>query len=172
VRRIVSLGTVLAVLAALVAAIAAQNAFAGDAPTLSPSKARTLSKAFVKKRAMTQNNANNPHGVPTNWGVVKAGDCEQISDRTVECAYGIFWADGHQCFNRARVRGIKFKRGVWVTFSVGRGFPRDACDDEGTTNGGSSTPGTATDIDPEGRGPLAPADDEDTDPTGGNDDGQ
>jgi hypothetical protein len=161
VRRILTLATALAVVAALVSAVTAEAA-----PQLSSSKARTQAKAFVKKRAMSQNNANNPHGVPTNWGVVKAVDCDQAFANAVDCAYGIFWADGHQCFNIVRVKGTRNKKGAFVSFTFSRQFNRDACDDEGTTNGGSSAAGTATDIDPGGRGPLAPDDDEDEGPTG------
>lgn len=163
-RRILTLATALAMVAALVTAVSAEAASLspskGRAPALSSSKGRAQAKIFVKKRAMTQNNANNPHGVPTNWGVVKGVDCEQPFNNVVDCAYGIFWADGHQCFNIVRVKGTRNSKGNFVSFTFKRQFSRDACDDEGTTNGGSSAAGTATDIDPGGRGPLAPEDDE------------
>jgi hypothetical protein len=149
--------TALAVAVMLIATLAL-SATASAAPRLTIGKARAVAKAWVKHRALAFDNDNNPHGTPSNWGVVSGDDCERTDARTVTCAYGMFWADGHRVFGIARVHATGFRRGKPVGISTGRGAP-EAKDDEGTNNGGSSTPGTATDIDPSGTGPLDSGDD-------------
>jgi hypothetical protein len=150
--------TALAVVVLLIGALAL-SATASAAPQLSTGKARTVAKAWVKKRALAFDNNNNDHGTPSNWGVVTADNCERTNRTTVECAYGMFWADGHRVFGIARVHATGFRKGAPVGISVANGAPQ-AVDDEGTNNGGSSTPGTATDIDPSGTGPLDSGDDQ------------
>jgi hypothetical protein len=141
---------------------------ANPTPGLKASKARSLVLKYARQKADAENFGEDaPHGVPSNWGAVKAADCKRQKGNVVACAFGLFWADGHECFNLRQVTA-KFKiRNGRLTDTIvytQKNLQTTTCDDEGSGNGGASGRGTATDIDPSGDGPLGPADDEDGEP--------
>jgi hypothetical protein len=120
-------------------------------PNLKTSKARSL----ILKYAESKVKNDDQHGTPSNWGVVKTTDCAREAPNIVNCAWGLFWADGHECFNLRQVTA-KFKKrnGQRRVVYTQKNLRSTSCDDNGSGNGGKSGRGTATDIDPSGEGPL------------------
>jgi hypothetical protein len=151
VRRILMV-TVLVLAVLTVGGVTATGAVAADAPTPKVAKVRSLILAYAKSRALEP---DEEHGTASNWGVVPGADCVKKSIKvnggtfpSVACAYGIFWADGHECFNLRRVYATTGQNGA-IKY-VQKNLHTTSCDDDGTTNGGTSTAGTANDIDPDG----------------------
>jgi hypothetical protein len=144
-----------AMVCALLCVVGVSLARAGDAPPLTTKKARALILKYVKGKVVN----GEEHGTPSNWGVVPAADCVQTKQGTVKCAWGLFWADGHECFNLRRVTAhYSGPDGPRITYTQ-KNLLATACDDDGSGNGGKSGRGTATDIDPGGQSSRTAADD-------------
>jgi hypothetical protein len=152
-RRALATGILLVAIGAATASVA----HAASKPSLSAAKARALVAGYVKQRSEPELHTNNPNGAPGNFGVVASEDCERVSRAKVRCAWGIFWPNGHQVFNLREVTATR--QGSATVYVQRNVFPADAVDEDGSGNGGSHGRGTATDIDPEGRGPLGGDDD-------------
>jgi hypothetical protein len=157
-RRALIIGSLVTAIGTGSAGLASQADAASGLPYLSNGKARSEVYKQVKRLADPERHENDGNGYIGNYGVVKAKDCERISDNKVQCAWGLFWPNGHQAFSLMQVTAKKqFGHVVLKTRNV---LPITQ-NDEGTGNGGKRGLGTAIDIDPSGTGPLLPVDGDD-----------
>jgi hypothetical protein len=167
-RRALIVGTLLAAIGTGSAGLATQAQAAPGQPFLSNGKARAEVYKQVRRLAAPERHMHDANGYIGNYGVVKAQDCERISTNRVQCAWGLFWPNGHQAFSRMEVSAHKqFGHVVLKTRNV---LPITQ-DDEGTGNGGKRGLGNAIDIDPSGTGPLLSTDNGDDLGDNGDDDG-
>jgi hypothetical protein len=153
-RRALIVGSLLVAFGTGSAGLASQADAAGKTP-LSPAKARAEVYKQVKKMADPERHGNDANGYVGNYGVVKAKDCIRVDASKVQCAWGLFWPNGHQEFSLMQVTRVNQSgRVVLKTHNV---LPVTE-NDEGTGNGGKRGLGNAIDIDPSGEGALFPVD--------------